>query len=124
MDPPDTQGSNSNPYPYDTSRISELLKRKRRTRGIKSCFPCRHRKVRCDGNTPCSSCVQRHHPELCCLPSSSNHESPASDGKGGAFSMTGDGDDEMHGTGAQRYETPLYAMCLPTIFYLGFFDVF
>ncbi|KAJ5779104.1 Transcription factor [Penicillium paradoxum] len=99
MDPSDTQGSNPNPYPYDTSRISELLKRKRRTRGIKSCFPCRHRKVRCDGNTPCSSCIQRHHPELCCLPSSSSgQEPPASDGKGGAFSMNGDGDDEMHGT--------------------------
>ncbi|KAJ5139175.1 Transcription factor [Penicillium bovifimosum] len=96
MDSSDHQGPSQNPYPYDTSRISELLKRKRRTRGIKSCFPCRHRKVRCDGNTPCSSCVQRHHPELCCLPSSSSgQEPPASEGKGSA-SMNGDRDNEVH----------------------------
>ncbi|KAJ5757139.1 fungal-specific transcription factor domain-containing protein [Penicillium nucicola] len=60
--------SHSNPYPYDTTRVSELLKRKRRVRGIKSCFPCRHRKVRCDGEFPCESCVIRGHPELCCEP--------------------------------------------------------
>lgn len=24
-----------------------------------ACLYCRHRRIRCDGNTPCSSCVQR-----------------------------------------------------------------
>lgn len=64
--------NNANPYPYDTAHVSELLKRKRRVRGIKSCFPCRHRKVRCDGSFPCVSCVKRGHPELCRLPGRGN----------------------------------------------------
>ncbi|KAJ5822981.1 Transcription factor [Penicillium robsamsonii] len=96
MDPSKSQGSQQTIYPYDINHISELLKRKRRTRGIKSCFPCRHRKVRCDGNMPCSSCLQRNHPELCCLPPSSGHEPPASDGKGS--SMNRDRDEETQGT--------------------------
>ncbi|KAG2414290.1 hypothetical protein HFD88_003481 [Aspergillus terreus] len=58
-------------YPYDTSLVRELLKNKRKARGIRSCFPCRHRKVRCDGHVPCSSCVKRSHPELCRMPTSS-----------------------------------------------------
>ncbi|KAJ5123594.1 hypothetical protein N7448_009691 [Penicillium atrosanguineum] len=60
-----------NPHPLNTSQVRDLLKRKRRFRGIKSCFPCRHRKVRCDGASPCATCVQRGHPELCCTPSAS-----------------------------------------------------
>ncbi|KAJ5637542.1 Zn(II)2Cys6 transcription factor [Penicillium lividum] len=66
--------SNSYSYPYDTARVSEILKRKRRVRGIKSCFPCRHRKVKCSGDLPCESCVSRGHPELCCVPSSESGE--------------------------------------------------
>ncbi|RAK81259.1 Zn(II)2Cys6 transcription factor [Aspergillus fijiensis CBS 313.89] len=58
-------------YPYDTRLVSELLRDKRRTRSIRSCFPCRHRKVRCNGQTPCSSCVKRSHPELCRMPTTS-----------------------------------------------------
>ncbi|KAL2845652.1 fungal-specific transcription factor domain-containing protein [Aspergillus pseudoustus] len=60
-----------NPYPYDTTLVSELLKHKRRSRSIRSCFPCRHRKIRCDGQVPCSSCVKRNHAELCRVPISS-----------------------------------------------------
>ncbi|PLB39681.1 Zn(II)2Cys6 transcription factor [Aspergillus candidus] len=55
-------------YPYDTGLVRELLKHKRKARGIRSCFPCRHRKVRCDGQVPCGSCVRRSHPELCQVP--------------------------------------------------------
>ena len=68
----DSSDTHRNPYPYDTTRVTELLKRKRRVRGIKSCFPCRHRKVKCDGNFPCETCVLRGHPEVCCAPSESN----------------------------------------------------
>ncbi|KAI9925951.1 hypothetical protein MW887_004410 [Aspergillus wentii] len=57
-----------NSYPYDTGLVRELLKRKRKVRGIKSCFPCRHRKVKCDGESPCESCVRRGHEELCRFP--------------------------------------------------------
>lgn len=74
----------ANPYPYDTARVSELLKRKRRVRGIKSCFPCRHRKVRCDGSLPCVSCVKRGHPELCQLAGRGNDV-------GGGVSPVGEG---------------------------------
>lgn len=63
-----------NPYPYDTGIIRELLKNKRKVRGIRSCFPCRHRKVRCDGQVPCSSCVKRNHPELCRVPNAESEE--------------------------------------------------
>lgn len=52
------------PYPYNITSVSELLKRKRKARAIKACFPCRHRKVKCDGNQPCTSCVTRTHPDL------------------------------------------------------------
>ncbi|KAK4223790.1 hypothetical protein QBC38DRAFT_38518 [Podospora fimiseda] len=50
---------------YDTAVVSELLKRKRKAREVKACFPCRHRKIRCDGKSPCTSCVERDHASLC-----------------------------------------------------------
>jgi hypothetical protein len=58
----------NSPYPHDTSLVDALLKRKRKTRSITSCYPCRQRKVRCDGHVPCSSCVKRDHAELCQVP--------------------------------------------------------
>ena len=54
-------------YPYDAEVLRDLLKKKRRARPIKSCYPCRQRKVRCDGGSPCASCRARNHPELCSL---------------------------------------------------------
>ncbi len=65
---PSAASADQNAYPYNTERVRELLKHKRKVRGIRSCFPCRHRKVRCDGHVPCASCVQRNHPELCRVP--------------------------------------------------------
>lgn len=64
------------PYPYDISSVGELLKRKRKARAIKACFPCRHRKVKCDGNLPCASCVSRNHPDLCRVAPVSHASSP------------------------------------------------
>ncbi|KAL4747058.1 hypothetical protein BDW72DRAFT_209901 [Aspergillus terricola var. indicus] len=69
-------------YPYDTTLVSELLKQKRKARGIKSCFPCRHRKVRCDGHVPCASCVKRGHSELCRVPTSSSGAAGSAQGPG------------------------------------------
>ncbi|OGM46316.1 Zn(II)2Cys6 transcription factor [Aspergillus bombycis] len=66
-----------NAYPYDTAVVRELLKNKRKTRGIRSCFPCRHRKVRCDGREPCSNCIKRGHSELCRVPTTSGSEARA-----------------------------------------------
>lgn len=50
---------------YNTALVTELLRHKRKARDVKSCFPCRHRKVRCDGGMPCSNCVKRDHVSLC-----------------------------------------------------------
>ncbi|KAF7595105.1 hypothetical protein BBP40_007309 [Aspergillus hancockii] len=60
-----------NPYAYDTAVVRELLKSKRKARSIRSCFPCRHRKIRCDGQQPCSNCIKRNHGELCRVPTAS-----------------------------------------------------
>src|SRR5271170_6151695 len=43
----------------------EVLRRKRKARGQRACYPCRQRKVRCNYETPCKTCVDRDHPELC-----------------------------------------------------------
>ena len=45
--------------------INERLKRKRKSRGQKACYPCRQRKVGCNYAKPCQKCVDRDHPELC-----------------------------------------------------------
>jgi Fungal Zn(2)-Cys(6) binuclear cluster domain len=45
--------------------IDEILRRKRKTREQRACYPCRQRKVKCDYQTPCLKCADRGHPELC-----------------------------------------------------------
>jgi len=45
--------------------IDEILRRKRKAREYKACYPCRQRKVKCDQSVPCKTCVVREHPELC-----------------------------------------------------------
>lgn len=47
------------------SQIDQILKRKRKARKARVCFPCRQRKVKCDYGTPCQRCIDRDHPELC-----------------------------------------------------------
>ena len=46
-------------------RIDNLLALRRRKSFPKACYPCRRRKVRCDHNHPCGSCVKHEQPELC-----------------------------------------------------------
>lgn len=43
-----------------TSRVHRPQKRTKT-----SCRPCRERKVKCDGRTPCQSCRKRQYPDLC-----------------------------------------------------------
>lgn len=65
--------------------VDEFLRKKRKAREHKACYPCRQRKVksvlprsshasmlrvkanvlRCDLNRPCQTCRDRDHPELC-----------------------------------------------------------
>ncbi|KAF9887016.1 hypothetical protein FE257_010632 [Aspergillus nanangensis] len=99
-------------YPYDTNLVRELLKNKRKARGIRSCFPCRHRKVRCDGHVPCSSCVKRNHSELCRVPTSSgggNEEQPQHERVSHDLVLDGTttNDDESGGSEAQERRIPL-----------------
>lgn len=47
------------------SDLEKTLRRKRKARGQKACHPCRQRKVKCNYETPCKTCVDRNHPDLC-----------------------------------------------------------
>lgn len=44
--------------------IDRVLRRRRLSQ-VKSCYPCRQRKVRCDHTQPCQTCQKRGHPEIC-----------------------------------------------------------
>ncbi|KAK0941169.1 hypothetical protein LTR29_007301 [Friedmanniomyces endolithicus] len=47
------------------SDVDDFLRKKRKAREHKACYPCRQRKVRCDLSRPCRTCSDRDHPELC-----------------------------------------------------------
>ncbi|KAF2687682.1 hypothetical protein K458DRAFT_295003 [Lentithecium fluviatile CBS 122367] len=59
------------------SDIDEILRRKRKAREYKACYPCRQRKVKCDQSVPCKTCVVREHPELCTYHPPSEAHPPA-----------------------------------------------
>ncbi|KAJ5597524.1 hypothetical protein N7537_007608 [Penicillium hordei] len=42
-----------------------VLHLKSREREAHACYPCRKRKVKCDGVQPCHTCQKRKHPEIC-----------------------------------------------------------
>lgn len=42
-----------------------VLRLKSREREAHACYPCRKRKVKCDGTRPCRTCQKRKHPEIC-----------------------------------------------------------
>jgi len=45
--------------------IDAIIRNRRKVRDPKACYACHRRKVKCDRNLPCDSCVKRDHPELC-----------------------------------------------------------
>src|ERR1700742_416861 len=47
------------------SQIDQIIRRKRKVRKARVCYPCRQRKVKCDYGTPCQRCIDREHPDLC-----------------------------------------------------------
>ncbi|KAL4902693.1 hypothetical protein BDW74DRAFT_180395 [Aspergillus multicolor] len=53
------------PTTFERQEIDRVLRLKRKQRESKACYPCRQRKVKCDGNQPCRTCVKRDHPEIC-----------------------------------------------------------
>ncbi|KXT00611.1 hypothetical protein AC578_3145 [Pseudocercospora eumusae] len=68
MDPQLT-GLEPSPYPGEPippqQEVDEFLRKKRKAREHKACYPCRQRKVKCDLSRPCQTCRDRDHPELC-----------------------------------------------------------
>ncbi|KAJ5768773.1 hypothetical protein N7520_003332 [Penicillium odoratum] len=46
----------------EADRILFLKSRERESR---ACYPCRKRKVKCDGKQPCQTCQKRKHPQIC-----------------------------------------------------------
>lgn len=50
------------PAPSDAEKA---LLRKRKARGQRACNPCRQRKVKCNYEAPCKTCIDRNHPGLC-----------------------------------------------------------
>ncbi|KAL6238463.1 hypothetical protein BDW75DRAFT_20900 [Aspergillus navahoensis] len=53
------------PNTVERQEIDRVLRLKRKQRESKACYPCRQRKVKCDGSRPCRTCVKRDHPEIC-----------------------------------------------------------
>lgn len=49
------------PYPD----LRRLLRDRQTARIRNSCLPCRQRKVRCNREHPCLTCIKRDHPDLC-----------------------------------------------------------
>ncbi|KAK5229169.1 hypothetical protein LTR99_008618 [Exophiala xenobiotica] len=68
-------GDNSEKPNFDTAAdgriemaqedIDAIIRNKRKVRDPKACYACHRRKVKCDRNLPCDSCIKRDHPELC-----------------------------------------------------------
>lgn len=45
------------PVQFDPAEMDHLLRRKRKAREFKACYPCRQRKVKCDQGVPCKTCI-------------------------------------------------------------------
>ena len=78
MEPAPQPTSAATEYPDDPSfeapdgrlemgqdEIDAIIRNKRKVRDPKACYACHRRKVKCNRELPCDSCVKRDHPELC-----------------------------------------------------------
>lgn len=45
--------------------VDRVLRLKSRERESHACYPCKKRKVKCDGTQPCKTCQKRKHPQIC-----------------------------------------------------------
>ncbi|KAL6922714.1 hypothetical protein FSST1_006740 [Fusarium sambucinum] len=45
--------------------LKKVLRERQLARNRKACLPCRERKVRCNHQNPCQTCVKRGHSDLC-----------------------------------------------------------
>ncbi|VUC30804.1 unnamed protein product [Clonostachys rosea] len=62
----------------ETPSLRKTLRDRYEARRRKSCLPCRERKVRCNRQQPCLTCIKRGHVDLCSYPRSTQQK--ASDG--------------------------------------------
>lgn len=77
--------------------VDDIIKRKRKVREHKACYPCRQRKVRCDSNIPCRTCIERNHADICTwnppskrVDTGSTHDAPNGDGHNEPVTIAGD----------------------------------
>ncbi|KAK5529010.1 hypothetical protein LTR23_010862 [Exophiala sp. CCFEE 6169] len=47
------------------AQVNQILRRKRKPRERRACYPCRQRKVKCNYETPCQRCIDRDHVDVC-----------------------------------------------------------
>ncbi|EXA29169.1 hypothetical protein FOVG_17225 [Fusarium oxysporum f. sp. pisi HDV247] len=47
------------------ANLRRILRERQSARNRKACLPCRERKVKCNHEQPCQTCVKREHPDLC-----------------------------------------------------------
>ncbi|BCR92277.1 Zn(II)2Cys6 transcription factor [Aspergillus chevalieri] len=64
----------------DKQEIDRVLQQRRKQRESRACYPCRQRKVKCDGTQPCRTCRRRGHPEICAYGVSHSRNRSASAG--------------------------------------------
>ncbi|KAJ5112032.1 hypothetical protein N7532_000077 [Penicillium argentinense] len=51
--------------PVTQDEADRVLRQKARKYESHACYPCRKRKVKCDGSQPCRTCIRREHPGIC-----------------------------------------------------------
>ncbi len=55
----------ANPTHTPSSNLKRILRERQLARNRKACLPCRERKVRCNHQQPCQTCLKRGHADLC-----------------------------------------------------------
>lgn len=68
----------------------------KRNRQVVSCIPCRNRKLKCDRQQPCASCVRRHDQGACRFFAGTGRAGSGDDGGGAAASPGGGGGGGHH----------------------------
>lgn len=91
--------------PPPQAEVNDFLRKKRKAREHKACYPCRRRKVKCDLSRPCQTCRDREHPELCSYHPPSKRQNVDGLAVGGTSRSV---DDESHGIPAPQ--DPGYVM--------------
>ncbi|RMD40057.1 hypothetical protein DV735_g5086, partial [Chaetothyriales sp. CBS 134920] len=62
---PAAAGDHPHRIEMNQDEIDAIIRNKRKVRDPKACYACHRRKVKCNRELPCDSCVKRDHPELC-----------------------------------------------------------